>query len=106
MKVRKISGGIFMFGIAYALTTLGRGAPMLISALSLVALSRDPFSGGLALTIYSFCLGIPLVLFAVTMEILRPERMEGVIRRSAMLEKITGVLLLALGAYYNISAIY
>jgi len=105
VKVRKISGGIFVFGVAYALTTVGRGAPMLISALSLVALSRDFISGGLVMTIYSFCLGIPLVVFAVTMETLRPERREGVVRRSAMLEMVTGVLLLALGVYYIISAL-
>ncbi|MEM3366013.1 MAG: cytochrome c biogenesis protein CcdA [Candidatus Methanomethyliaceae archaeon] len=105
VKIRKISGGIFMFGVAYALVTLGRGAPMLLSTLSLISLEGDALIGGFALIVYSFCLGMPLIIFAAIMEKLKIENKEVILRRSVMLERATGVLLMIIGAYYVVNAI-
>jgi cytochrome c biogenesis protein CcdA len=100
VKMNKIRGGIFVFGVAYAMATLGRGAPMLISTLALAALDGDPLIGGVALIIYSFCLGLPLIVFAIVVEALRTERKEAVHKWYARLERATGVLLLCIGSYY------
>lgn len=105
VKIRKISGGIFMFGVAYALVTLGRGAPMLLSTLSLISLEGGALIGGFALIVYSFCLGMPLIIFAAIMEKLKIENKEVILRRSVMLERATGVLLMIIGAYYVVNAI-
>ncbi len=105
MKVHKISGGIFVFGIAYALTIVGRGAPMLISALSLVAFGGDFFTGGACADYLLLLPRNPLTIFAVAMETLKTERKKKVLRRSAILDRVTGVLLSVLGVYYIISAL-
>ena len=100
VRLYKVSGGLFIFGVAYALATIGRGAPMLMSTLSLVALEGNLFVGGLALIVYSFCLGMPLTLIALVMKALNTERKEAIFRRSKTLERFTGVLLVIVGAYY------
>lgn len=94
-----------MFGVAYALVTLGRGAPMLLSTLSLISLEGGALIGGFALIVYSFCLGMPLIIFAAIMEKLKIENKEVILRRSVMLERATGVLLMIIGAYYVVNAI-
>ncbi|MBC7113019.1 MAG: cytochrome c biogenesis protein CcdA [Candidatus Methanomethyliales bacterium] len=104
-KINKIQGGIFVFGLAYAMATVGRGAPMLISTLTLAALEGDPLLGGVAMIIYSFCLGLPLILFAILVETLKTEKKEAVQKWYVMLERATGVLLLSIGAYYLANAI-
>lgn len=76
---------------------------MLIGTLSLVALEGDVLIGGLALIVYSFCLGIPLTIFAAVMETLKIENKEVI--KSAMLERATGDLLLIIGTYYVVNAI-
>ncbi|MGQ9759616.1 MAG: cytochrome c biogenesis CcdA family protein [Candidatus Methanomethylicaceae archaeon] len=105
VKVHNISGGIFVFGMAYALATIGRGAPMLVGMLSIVALNGDALGGGISLLIYSFSLGMPVTIFALTMDSLRLERRNAVVKASKMLERISGVLLVALGVYYIASAL-
>lgn len=99
-KIHNTGGGIFVFGVAYALATIGRGAPMLIGTLSLVALNGDALGGGIALLIYSFCLGIPVTIFAATMDSLRSDRRDMVVKASRMLERASGALLVGLGVYY------
>ncbi len=78
---------------------------MLISTLALVALEGDLLLGGVALIIYSFCLGLPLIVFAIVVEALRTERREAVHKCYAKLERATGLLLLSIGAYYLANAI-
>jgi len=100
---RWTKGGPYLFGLAYAIATLGRGAPLLLSALSITAVEGSPLMGGASLLIYSFGMGIPMILLAALITLGAPERMEIVKRYSRKLDALTGVILLAIGSYYLLS---
>ncbi len=100
---RWTEGGPYLFGLAYAIATLGRGAPLLLSALSMAAVEGSPVVGGVSLLVYSFGMGIPMILLAALITLGAPERMEVVKRYSRKLDTLTGVILLAIGAYYLLS---
>jgi len=94
------AGGSLAFGIAYALATAGRGAPLLLSTLSLLAANGEPLTGGVAMLTYAAGMGVPMWVVAAVLAAGGTEKEAQVIRLSKALDRVTGVMLLVLGAYY------
>ena len=97
-NLRLLGSGVFAYGISYGLATVGRGAPLLFSILSIVAVYGNVFLGAIALTVYAFCMGMPLIILAATMGM---AKLRGFItQHSRKLDAISGILLLFVGSYY------
>ncbi len=94
------AGGSLAFGIAYALATAGRGAPLLLSTLSLLAANGEPLTGGVAMLTYAAGMGVPMWVVAAVLAAGGAEKEAQVVRLSKALDRVTGVMLLVLGAYY------
>jgi len=98
-------GGSLAFGVAYALATAGRGAPLLLLTLSLLAAGGDPLTGAAAMFIYAAGMGVPMWSVAAVLAAGGPEKGTQIARLSKALDKVTGVMLIALGAYYIAAAL-
>lgn len=94
------SAGPFVYGLAYALATIGRGAPLVISAISLFIAEGNALAGALGMLCYSLGMGMPLMGIAAVMAIGKTDREPSVLRLSKLLEKATGIVLVAFGSYY------
>ncbi len=101
----KGGGGSLAFGVAYALATAGRGAPLLLSTLSLLAANGDPLTGGAAMLLYAAGMGVPMWAVAAVLAAGGPEKETQIAKLSKALDKVTGVMLIALGAYYIAAAL-
>ena len=98
VNLRLFGSGIFAYGLSYGLATLGRGAPLLFSILSIVAVYGNMSLGATELITYAFCMGAPLVMFAAIMGLTRLRSF--ITEHSRKLDMVSGVLLLSIGAYY------
>ncbi len=98
-------GGSLAFGVAYALATAGRGAPLLLSTLSLLATGGDPLMGAVAMLLYAAGMGVPMWTVATVLAAGGPEKGTPIAKLSKALDKVTGVVLIALGAYYIAAAL-
>lgn len=97
--------GPFVYGLAYALATIGRGAPLVLSAVSLFVAEGDAMVGALGMLCYSLGMGIPLMTIAAVAAIGKTDRDPSVLRLSRLLDKATGIVLLAFGSYYVLSSL-
>lgn len=98
VNLRLLGSSIFAYGLSYGLATLGRGAPLLFSILSIVAVYGNVPLGAIALAIYAFCMGTPLIIFAAIMGITKLRRF--ITQNSRKLDAVSGILLLFIGSYY------
>jgi len=97
-NLKLLGSSTFAYGFSYGLATVGRGAPLLISMLSIVAASGNAIVGAAALCIYAFCNGLPLVMLATIAGLSKTQ--EFIFKHSRKLDAVSGMLLCAIGAYY------
>jgi cytochrome c biogenesis protein CcdA len=88
----------YTYGISYGIITIARAAPLLISLVSIVSLEKNLLLVIASLLIYSFLVGAPLIIISSVFGLKRVE--DFVKKYSKSLERISGVMLILIGAYY------
>ena len=97
--------GIFLYGIAYGLATIGCSAPIFFSILLYTATLGEPFQ--VLLTFVSYAAGIALPLIAVTIIVAKSRDLlvRKFVRATSLLHRIGGVVLTLSGTYLTTSYI-
>jgi len=98
INVRSYGSNFFAYGLSYGLATFARGAPLLISTLTIVSAVGDAILGALALTVYAFCMGAPPLILISMVGL---PRFQGFIAKfSRKLDNVSGTILVLIGLYY------
>lgn len=98
VKPPLLGAGVFAYGISYGATTFARGAPLLLSIISISAVNGDFVLGSLSLFIYALMMGAPLVLLSILFGSMRVRDL--IARNSRRLDTASGFLLVGIGIYY------
>ncbi len=98
-KERKFYGSTpFTYGISYGIITIARAAPLLISLISIVSLEKNILIVIISLLVYSFLVGAPLIVISSLFGL---KRVESFVKKyTKTLDRISGILLILIGAYY------
>ena len=88
----------YTYCISYDLITIPRGAPLLISLISIVSLEKNILIFIASLLIYSFLVGAPLIIISSFFGLKRVE--DFVKKYSKSLDRVSGVMLILIGVYY------
>jgi cytochrome c biogenesis protein CcdA len=98
-KERKFYGSTpYTYGISYGLISIARAAPLLISLISIVSLEKNILIAIASVLVYSFLVGMPLIIISSVFGIKRVE--DFVKKYSKTLDMISGLMLILIGAYY------
>ena len=98
-KEKKFYGSTpYTYGISFGLITVARAAPLLISLVSIVALEKNIIFALISLFIYSFLVGMPLIVVSSIFGLKKVEQF--VKKYSKTLDRISGLLLIGIGIYY------
>ncbi|NYT03301.1 MAG: hypothetical protein GKC00_01190 [Candidatus Methanofastidiosa archaeon] len=98
-RERKFYGSTpYTYGISYGLITIARAAPLLISLISIVSLEKNILIAIASLLIYSFLVGMPLIVISSVFGLKRVE--DFVKKYSKSLDRISGLMLILIGLYY------
>jgi len=104
-KEKKFYGSTpYTYGISYGLITIARAAPLLLSLVSIVSLEKNILIVLASLLIYSFLVGAPLIIISSVFGLKKVE--DFVKKYSKTLDRISGVLLILIGAYYIFLFLY
>ena len=97
--------GIFLYGVAYGLATIGCSAPIFFSILFYTVMLGDPFQ--ILLTFISYAAGMALPLVAVTIIVSKSRDflVKKFVRATTLLQRIGAIILLLSGTYLTISYI-
>ncbi|MCC7571932.1 MAG: hypothetical protein KO464_00910 [Candidatus Methanofastidiosum sp.] len=98
-RERKFYGSTpYTYGISYGLITIARAAPLLISLISIVSLEKNILVAIASLLIYSFLVGMPLIVISSVFGL---KRVEDFIKKySKSLDRTSGLMLVLIGLYY------
>lgn len=88
----------YTYGISLGLITIARAAPLFISLVSIVALETNIIIALVSLLIYSFFVGAPLIVVSSIFGLKKVE--EFTKKYSKTLDRISGIMLICIGAYY------
>jgi cytochrome c biogenesis protein CcdA len=104
-KEKKFYGSTpYTYGISYGLITIARAAPLLLSLVSIVSLEKNILIVLASLLIYSFLVGAPLIIISSVFGLKKVE--DFVKKYSKTLDRISGILLILIGAYYIFLFLY
>ena len=97
--------GIFLYGVAYGLATIGCSAPIFFSILFYTVMLGEPFQ--ILLTFISYAAGMALPLVAVTIIVSKSRDflVKKFVRATTLLQRIGAIILLLSGTYLTISYI-
>jgi len=91
--------GVFFYGIAYGLATLGCSAPIFFSIFLYAITTGGLLSGTVILMVYAVGMGLPLVTIAVLVAKAKETMLHNVVRATPWIQKISGILLILIGIY-------
>jgi len=97
--------GIFLYGVAYGLATIGCSAPIFFSILMYTVTLGEPFQILLTFVSYASGMAIPLVAVTIIVAKSRDFLVKKFVRAASLLHRIGGVVLTLLGIYLVISQI-
>ena len=91
--------GIFLYGIAYGLATLGCSAPIFFSTLVYAITAGGIMSGIVTFLVYSAGMGIPIILTTILVAKTKNYLLTRIIQAMPWFQKISSVLLISIGIY-------
>jgi cytochrome c-type biogenesis protein len=91
--------GLFLYGIAYGMATLGCSAPIFFSILSYAIATGSVLQGIITFIIYALGMGLPLILITVLIVETKKFILERIVRLTPLIQKISGVVLIFIGIY-------
>lgn len=91
--------GIFLYGAAYGLATLGCSAPVFFSILFYAVAARGLIGGMVAFIVYAIGMGLPLVLTTILVAKAKELTLRKMLSAMPMLQRLSGVVLVLIGIY-------
>jgi cytochrome c biogenesis protein CcdA/PKD repeat protein/glutathione peroxidase-family protein len=91
--------GIFLYGIAYGLATLGCSAPIFFSTLFYAITAGGVIAGIVTFLVYSAGMGIPIILTTILLAKTKDYLLSRIMRAMPWFQKISSVLLIGIGIY-------
>jgi cytochrome c biogenesis protein CcdA/PKD repeat protein/thiol-disulfide isomerase/thioredoxin len=91
--------GIFLYGIAYGLATLGCSAPIFFSTLFYAITAGGLAAGIVTFLVYAAGMGIPIILTTILLAKTKDYLLNRIIRAMPWFQKISSLLLIVIGSY-------
>lgn len=91
--------GTLGYGIAYGFASTGCSAPVFYSVVLYSLASGGTLEGAVTFIVYSLGVGVPLVVISLLVGLGRTALVQRFSRSTPMLQKVSGILLIAFGLY-------
>jgi cytochrome c biogenesis protein CcdA len=91
--------GLFLYGIAYGLATLGCSAPIFFSTLFYALTAGGVLSGILTFLVYALGMGLPILLITILLAKTKTQLLNRVMHIMPWFEKISSIIIIAIGIY-------
>ena len=91
--------GLFLYGIAYGMATLGCSSPIFFSILSYAIAMGNMFQGILTFIVYAMGMGFPLIIITVLIVETKKVILNRIVRLIPLIQKISGIFLIFIGFY-------
>lgn len=91
--------GIFLYGLAYGLATMGCSAPIFFSILFYAVATGGFFYSTAVFIVYALGMGLPLVITAILVAKAKKFMLERMFKMTLWFQKIGGIILIMIGAY-------
>jgi cytochrome c biogenesis protein CcdA len=101
VKATKRKGfiGLFLYGFAYGMATLGCSAPIFFSILSYAIATGSALQGILTFIVYAIGMGVPLIIVTILVVKAKKLMLKKIVRMMPWIEKISGIILIIIGFY-------
>ncbi len=91
--------GLFLYGIAYGMATLGCSAPIFFSILSYAIAAGSILQGIVTFIVYAIGMGLPLLIVTVLIVKTKKFILTRIVRLIPLIQKISGMVLVFIGIY-------
>jgi cytochrome c biogenesis protein CcdA len=91
--------GLFLYGIAYGMATLGCSAPIFFSILSYAITAGSFALGVLTFIIYALGMGLPLIFITILVVETKKFILDRLVQLTPLIQKISGFVLVLIGIY-------
>jgi cytochrome c biogenesis protein CcdA/PKD repeat protein len=91
--------GLFLYGIAYGLATLGCSAPIFFSTLFYAISSGGILPGIITFIAYAIGMGLPLLMITILLARAKERYLNNIMRAMPWIQKISSLVIIAIGIY-------
>ncbi len=91
--------GVFLYGVAYGLATLGCSAPIFFSMLFYAFASGGPLHGIATFMVYAIGMGLPIIIITIFVARAKKFMLERMVKMIPWFQKASGIILIIIGAY-------
>ena len=91
--------GLFVFGLAFGMATAACSAPIFLTIILLAMASGGLLDVVTTFLIYALGMGVPVVVSGLLVATAREALLRRIVNRRALLNKISGILLILVGVY-------
>jgi len=91
--------GIFLYGAAYGMATLGCSAPIFFSILFYAIAAGGPLHGIITFIVYAVGAGLPLIITTILVAKAKKLMLERIVKMTPWLQRISGIVLVVVGIY-------
>jgi len=91
--------GVFLYGVAYGLATLGCSAPIFFSILFYAVAAGGSLYGIITFVVYAIGMGLPITITTILIARAKKFLLKRMMNMLPWLQKISGLVLITIGAY-------
>lgn len=91
--------GIFLYGMAYGMATLGCSAPVFFSILLSTIAAGGPLHGIITFVVYAVGMGLPLIITTILVAKAKEFMLKRIVKMTTWLQRISGIVLVIVGVY-------
>jgi cytochrome c-type biogenesis protein len=91
--------GVFLYGVAYGLATLGCSAPIFFSILFYAVAAGGSLYGIITFVVYAIGMGLPITITTIFIAKAKKFLLKKMMKMLPWLQKIGGLVLITIGAY-------
>lgn len=91
--------GVFLYGVAYGLATLGCSAPIFFSILFYAVAAGGSLYGIITFVVYAIGMGLPITITTILIARAKKFLLKKMMKMLPWLQKIGGLVLITIGAY-------
>jgi cytochrome c biogenesis protein CcdA len=91
--------GVFLYGVAYGLATLGCSAPIFFSILFYAVAAGGSLYGIITFVVYAIGMGLPITITTILIARAKKFLLKKMMKMLPWIQKIGGLVLITIGAY-------
>jgi len=91
--------GVFLYGVAYGLATLGCSAPVFFSILFYAVAAGGPLYSMITFVVYAIGMGLPIIITTLLVAKAKKFMLERMVKMIPWFQKISGIILIIIGVY-------